>query len=82
MSLLHGAVGWSAVHDCGISRSYSIIVLGLYSKCPSIDSEINHIRNFIKIQFVNKVIEFINLRSIYKDTSLISNYSNIFICVS
>ena len=26
-----------------------------------IDSEINHIRHFIKIKFVNKGIEFINL---------------------
>ena len=34
---------------------------------PYIDSEINHIRHFIKIQFVNKGIEFINLPSIFKD---------------
>ena len=25
MALPHGAVGWSAVCDCGISRSYSLI---------------------------------------------------------
>ena len=37
-----------------------------------IDSEINHIRHFIKIQFVNKGIEFINLPSIFKDKSVIS----------
>ena len=30
---------------------------------PHIDSEINHIRHFIKIQFVNKGIEFFNLPS-------------------
>ena len=39
---------------------------------PYIDSEINHIRHFIKIQFVNKGIEFINLPSIFKDESVIS----------
>ena len=38
---------------------------------PFIDSEINHIRHFIKIQFVNK--EFINLPSIFKDKSVISS---------
>ena len=37
---------------------------------PYIDSEINHIRHFIKIQFVNKGIEFINLPSIFKDKLL------------
>ena len=40
---------------------------------PYIDSEIIHIRHFIKIQFVNKEIEFINLPSIFKDKSVISN---------
>ena len=34
---------------------------------PYIDSEINHIRHFIKIQFVNKGIEFINLPCIFKE---------------
>ena len=40
---------------------------------PYIDSEINHIRHFIKIQFVNKGIEFINLPSIFKNKSIISS---------
>ena len=40
---------------------------------PYIDSKINHIRLFIKIQFVKKGIEFINLPSIYKDKSVISS---------
>ena len=35
--------------------------------------EINHIIHFIKIQFVNKGIEFINLPSIFKDKSFISS---------
>ena len=38
----------------------------------NIDSEINYIRHFIKIQFVNKGIEFIDLPSIFKDKSVIS----------
>ena len=40
---------------------------------PYIDSEINHIRHFIKIQFVNQGIEFINLPIIFKDKSVISS---------
>ena len=43
-----------------------------------IDSEINHIRHFIKIQFVNKGIEFINLTSIFKDISVISSIPTYF----
>ena len=38
------------------------------------DSKINHIRYFIKIQFVN----FINLPSIFKDKSVISSISTYF----
>ena len=38
-----------------------------------IDSEIDHIRHFIKIQFVNKGIEFNNLPNIFKDKSVISS---------
>ena len=35
-----------------------------------IDSEINHKRHFIKIPFINKGIEFIDLPSIFKDRSV------------
>ena len=45
---------------------------------PYIDSEINHIRHFIKIQFVNNGIEFINLPSIFKDKSVISSIPTYF----
>ena len=45
---------------------------------PYIDSEINHIRHFIKIQFVNKGIEFINLASIFLDKSVISSIPTYF----
>ena len=39
---------------------------------PFIDSETNHKRHFIKIPFINKGIEFIDLPSIFKDRSVIS----------
>ena len=45
---------------------------------PYIDSEINHIRHFIKIQFVDKGMEFINLPSIFKDKSVISSIPTYF----
>ena len=45
---------------------------------PYIDSEINHIRQFIKIQIINKGIEFINLPSIFKDKSVISSITTYF----
>ena len=45
---------------------------------PYIDSEINHIRHFIKIQFVNRGSEFINLPSIFKDKSVISSIPTYF----
>ena len=43
-----------------------------------IDCKINHIRHFIKIQFVNNGIEFINLPSIFKDKSVISSIHTYF----
>ena len=45
---------------------------------PYKDSEINHIRHFTKINFVNKGIEFINLPSIFKDKSVISSIPTYF----
>ena len=41
-------------------------------ECPYIDTEINHIRHFIKIPFINKGIEFIDLPSIFRDINVIS----------
>ena len=38
----------------------------------------NHIRPFIKIQLVNKGIEFINLPSMFKDNSVISSIPTYF----
>ena len=45
---------------------------------PYMDSKINHIRHLIKIQFVNKGIEFINSPSVFKDKSVISSYLTYF----
>ena len=45
---------------------------------PYIDSGINHFRHFIKIQFVNKGIEFIKLPIIFKDKSVISSIPTYF----
>ena len=57
-------------------RAHRLYDASLLNKCytqhalrPFIDSEINQIRHFIKIQFSNKGIEFINLPSILKDKS-------------
>ena len=49
-----------------------------HSLTPYIDSKINHIRYFIKIQLVNNEIEFINLPSTFKDKSVISSISTDF----
>ena len=44
----------------------------LHAFCPYIDSEINHIRHFINIPFINKGIDFIDLSSICRDNNVIS----------
>ena len=43
-----------------------------------IDSEVNHKRHFIKIPFINKGMEFIDLQSIFKDSLVISSITNYF----
>ncbi|MCU7801045.1 MAG: hypothetical protein KZQ70_13135 [gamma proteobacterium symbiont of Lucinoma myriamae] len=40
---------------------------------PYIDSEINHVRHFVKINYINKGIEFIDLPSIFRDKSVVSS---------
>ena len=54
-------------------RAHRLYEAAILTRCytqhalwPYIDSEINHIRHFIIIQFVNKSIEFINLPSYLK----------------
>ena len=45
---------------------------------PYIDSEVNQKRHFIKIPFINKGIEFIDLHCIFKDNLVISSIPNYF----
>ena len=45
---------------------------------PYIDSEVNHKRHLIKIPFINKGIECIDLHSIFKDNLVISSIPNYF----
>ena len=66
-------------------RAHRLYVAALLTLCYTphalrqyIDSKINHIRHFIKIEFVNKGIEFIELPSIFKDKSVISSFPTFF----
>ena len=45
---------------------------------PYMDSEVNHKRHFIKIPFINKGMELIDLHSIFKDSLVISSIPNYF----
>ena len=56
-----------------LTRCYVQHFLSLY-----IDSEVNHKRHFIKIPFINKGMEFIDLHRIFKDNSVISSIPNYF----
>ena len=60
-------------------RNHQLHDAALLTRCytqhalrPVIDSETNHKRHFIKIPFINKRIEFIDLPSIFKDRSVTS----------
>ena len=57
------------------ARKHDLYEAALLTRCytlrPYIDSEINHIRHFIKIPFINKGIEFIDLPSIFRDNNVI-----------
>ena len=66
-------------------RNHQLYDAALLTRCyiqhalrPYIDSKINHIRHFIKIQFVNKGIKFMNLPSIFKDKSVTSSIPTYF----
>ena len=61
-------------------RNHQMYDAALLTRCytqhalrPFIDSEYNHIRCFIKIPFINKGIEFIDLPSIFQDKSVIQS---------
>ena len=45
---------------------------------PSIDAEISHQRHFIKIPFINKGMDFIDLPSIFQDKSVTSSIPDYF----
>ena len=60
-------------------RKHDLYEAALLTRCytqhalrPYIDFEIYHIRHFIKIPFINKGIEFIDLPSIFRDNNVIS----------
>ena len=66
-------------------RKHNLYEAALLTRCytqhalrPYIDSEINHIRHFIKIPFINKGIEFIDLPSIFRDNNVISTIPSYF----
>ena len=57
-------------------KNFPVAVTRCYTQhalCPFIDSETNHKRHFIKIPFINKGIESIDLPSIFKDRSVTSS---------
>ena len=45
---------------------------------PYIDLEMNHIRHFIKIPFINKGIDFIDIPSIFRDSTVESSIPDYF----
>ena len=45
---------------------------------PYIDSEINHKCHYIKVSFINRGMDFINLPSIFRDSSMISSIPTYF----
>ena len=51
-----------------LTRCYTQHALGRF-----IDAEINHQRHFIKIPFINKGMDFIDLPSIFQDKSVTSS---------
>ena len=66
-------------------RNHQMYDAALLTRCytqhalrPFIDSESNHIRSFIKIPFINTVIDFIDLPSIFQDKSVIQSIPTYF----
>ena len=49
-----------------------------HALCRYIDSVINHMRHFIKFPFINKVVEFIDLPSIFRDNKIIPSIPSYF----
>ena len=66
-------------------RKHYLYQTALLTRCytqhalrPYMDSEFNHIRHFIKIPFINKGIDFIDLPSIFRDNTVESSIPNYF----
>ena len=60
-------------HTALLTRCYT-----LHALRPYIDSEMNHIRHFIKILFINKGIDFIDLPGIFRDNTVESSIPDYF----
>ena len=45
---------------------------------PYIDSELNHKRHYMKVSFINRVMDFIDLPSIFRESSVISSIPTYF----
>ena len=72
-------------HQMYDDRNHQMYDAALLTRCytqhalrPFIDSESNHIRNFIKTPFINKGIDFIDLPSIFQDKSVIQSIPTYF----
>ena len=66
-------------------RNHQMYEAALLTRCytqhalrPFIDAEINHQRHFIKIPFINKEMDFIDLPSIFQDKSVSSSIPDYF----
>ena len=66
-------------------RKYDLYHTAFLTRCytqhalrPYIDSEMNHIRHFIKIPLINKCIDFIDLPSIFRDNTVESSIPDYF----
>ena len=66
-------------------RNHQMYEAALLTRCytqralhPFINAEINHQRHFIKIPFINKGMDFIDLPSIFQDKSVTSSIPDYF----
>ena len=66
-------------------RKHDLYHTALLTRCytqhallPNIDSEMNHIMHFIKIPFINKGIDVIDLPSIFRDNTVESSIPDYF----
>ena len=69
------------LYDCKLDLYHTALLTRCYNQHalrPYIDSEINHIRHFIKIPFINKGIDFIDLLSIFSDNTVESSIPDYF----